>query len=83
VVTSGRNGLGLWLSQFAEGRVAATIDTLEIDDMRPVDLALSGISVACLAEDPADSERPAPPASRPRCCTGFCQKLEQHLRIPI
>jgi acetamidase/formamidase/AraC-like DNA-binding protein len=77
----GRKGLGFVFSQLL-GSVAATIDTLEIDDMRPVDLALSEFLVACLAEDPADSERTGATGIQAAVLHRICQKLEQQLADP-
>ncbi|MEH2482692.1 acetamidase/formamidase/AraC-like DNA-binding protein [Nitrobacteraceae bacterium AZCC 2146] len=77
----GRKGLGFVFSQLLAS-VAQTIDTLETDDMRPVDLALSEFLVACLAEDPADAERIGATGIQAAVLHRICQKLESQLADP-
>jgi acetamidase/formamidase/AraC-like DNA-binding protein len=74
----GRKGLGFVFSQLLSS-VMQTIDTLESQDLRPVDLALSEFLVACLAEYPVDSEGIGPTGIQAAMLHRLCQKLELRL----
>ena len=77
----GRKGLGFVFSHLLSS-VMQTIDTLESDDLRPIDLALSEFLVACLAGFPADPEQIGPTGIQAAMLHRLCQKLESRLADP-
>jgi acetamidase/formamidase/AraC-like DNA-binding protein len=76
-----RKGLGFVFSQLLSS-VMQTIDTLDSDDLRPIDLALSEFLVACLAGFPTASEQTGPTGIQAAMLHRLCQKLESRLADP-
>jgi acetamidase/formamidase/AraC-like DNA-binding protein len=77
----GRKGLGFVFSQLLSS-LMQTIATLESEDLRPVDLALSEFLVACLADNPAGAEGTGPTGIQAAMLHRLCQKLESRLAEP-
>ena len=74
----GKKGLGYVFSQLLSS-VMQTIDALEAEDLRPVDLALSEFLVACLAEYSGETEAAGPTGIQAAMFHRLCQKLESRL----
>jgi acetamidase/formamidase/AraC-like DNA-binding protein len=77
----GRKGFGLVFSQLLDSIMRA-IDSLDETELRSIDIALSELLVASLAEDPARSQEGGPTGMQTAMLHRLCQKLESQLSDP-
>ena len=77
----GRSGLGYLFSRFL-ANVSETIETLESEDLRPVEHALSEFLVSVLAQQSTNAVLAAGTGTQSSTLHRICERVERNLTVP-